>query len=166
MYRLIVCLLQVSKNKTPLYARSRSFYHSRFSLTHPGILLQVSFVAVWRYSFTKSQSLCMNTLPSCTAWEQKERNPTKDWISKKVTDCLAKTLLVALTVFSNFSSGSLAVNFLVLISIPNTITCVSSASFESFFGIPSKSVTELYIWRACLICSAWDTKNTATKSSR
>ena len=150
----MVYLLQVSKNKTLLYVGSKSFYHSRSSLTYPDILLRVSFIATRRYTFTKSQSFCMNTLPSHTTWEQKERNSTKDWISKNMTDCLAKTLLVALTISSNFSFGSLAINFLVSTSILNTITCVPSAFFESFLGIPNNSVTQLYAWQACLICLA------------
>ncbi len=61
----------------------------------------------------------MKTLPSQTAWEQKERNPTGDWISMKLTVFWLRTLKVALIAFSGLSSGSCAVNEDVSISIPN-----------------------------------------------
>ena len=117
VYKLMMCLLQVSKNRTSLYAENKLYHHSRSSFTHLNIFILVNFVAAQKYLFTKTQIFCINTFPSHSTWEQKKRNFTKDLLLKKITDCLAKTLLVALIAFSNFSSGSLAVNFLISISI-------------------------------------------------
>lgn len=143
MYRLMVCLLQVLKNKISLYARSRLFYYFRSSFIHLSIFFQVSFVVNRQYSFIKSQNFCINTFHSCTAQEQKEKNLIKDLISKKVTYCSAKILLVALIAFSNFLSESWAINFLVSISIPNTIIYIFVIYFELFLGMLNKLVIQL-----------------------
>ena len=74
----------------------------------------------------------MKTRPSRTAWKQKERNPTSDYVSIKLTVFRLKTFAVAVTAFSSLSAESHALNKAVSISIPNTVMIVLWQSLELF----------------------------------
>lgn len=69
--------------------------------------------------------------------------PTNDWMLRKVIDCLAKTLLVALIAYSNLSFRSLVVKLFILILIPKTITSIFSITFKLFIRVFSILVTQL-----------------------
>lgn len=60
-----------------------------------------------------------------------------------MTECLAKTFLVALIALSNVSFGNLAEKLFVLILILKTTTCIPYASFELFLDISNSLVTQL-----------------------
>ena len=85
----------------------------------------------------------MKTRPSLTAWEQKEKNSTSDWMSMKLTAFWLRTFKVALIAFSSLSAGSHAVNKDVSISIPKTIIFVAWQSLESFCCRPNRSVSQM-----------------------
>lgn len=62
-------------------------------------------------------------------------------MSRKVTDYLAKTLLIALMALSSFLFRNLAVKLFILISILKTTIFVSSIFSELFLDMSSRSVT-------------------------
>ena len=95
----------------------------------------------------------MITRLNITACEQNKKKLTNGCILMKLTDFLPRILLVVFFAFSSFFLGRRAVNLEISTSIPKTSTILLSRFFESFRGIPSKSVSQIHALTSAFIIS-------------